>query len=45
MVSMYGNTGMNFFGSFYGKDIPTFYDVSEANKVYDLVTELRQKVS
>ena len=45
MVSMYGNSGMDFFGSFYGKDILTFYDLSEANKVYDLVTRLRQQVS
>ena len=45
MVSMYANSGMDFFGGFYGKDVPTFYDISEANKVYDLVTDLRQKIN
>lgn len=43
IVSMYGNTGMDFFGSFYGKDVPTFYDIPEADTVYSLVSDLRKK--
>lgn len=38
---MYGNTGMDLFGSIYGKDVPTFYDIKEIDKVYKLVNELR----
>ncbi len=41
--SMYANTGMDFFGSFYGQDVPTFYDIKDANKVYEMVNELRNK--
>lgn len=41
MASMYGNTGMDFFGSFGGVDILTFYDIKDADKVYELVSELR----
>lgn len=39
----YGNTGMDFFTSFYGGDVPTFYDIKDAQKVYELVNELRKK--
>jgi len=43
MVSMYGNTGMDFFGSFGGADIPTFYDIKDVNKVHEIVNELRNR--
>lgn len=43
MVGMYENTGMDFFASFYGKDVPTFYDIKEAEKVYQIVSDLRNK--
>ena len=43
MVSMYGNTGMDFFGSFWGADIPTFYDIKDVNKVHEIVNELRNR--
>jgi hypothetical protein len=36
---MYGNTGMDFFGSFYGQSAPTFYDIKDADRVYRLVKE------
>ncbi len=39
--SMYGNAGMDFFGSFYYKGAPVFYDVKEAQKVYDIVNDIR----
>jgi hypothetical protein len=38
---MYGNSGMDFFGSSYGKDVPIFYDIEEIERVYRLVNELR----
>jgi hypothetical protein len=43
MAAWYANTGMEFFGGFYGADVPTFYDIPDANSVYRLVTELRNK--
>jgi len=43
MSSMYGNTGMELFGAAYGQDVPVFYDIKEANKVYNLVMGLRTK--
>jgi len=43
MVSMYGNTGMDFFGSFGGADVTTFYDIKGVNKVHDIVNELRNR--
>lgn len=43
IASLYGNTGMEFFGSFYGQDAPAFYDISNANKVYELVSQLREE--
>lgn len=39
---MYSNTGMDFFGAGYGKDVPTFYDIDDIDSVYRLVNELRQ---
>ena len=39
--SMYANTGLDFFGLFYGKDVPTFYDIKEAQRVYDMVINMR----
>jgi len=41
--SMYANTGMGFFGWGYGKEVPTFYDIKDVDKVFDLVNELRNK--
>lgn len=38
---MYGNSGMDFFCSSYGKDVPTFYDIEEIEQVYRLINELR----
>jgi len=43
MVSMYGNTGVDFFGTFYGQEVPVFYDIKEVDKVYNMVNELRRK--
>ena len=41
MISMYGNTGMDIFGSFGGADIPAFYDIKDVNKVHQIVNGLR----
>lgn len=41
--AMYGNTGMDFFVSFYGQDVPAFYDIKDVNKVYDIVNGLRKQ--
>jgi hypothetical protein len=41
MISMYSNTGMDFFGSFGGVDSPTFYDIKDVNKVHEIVNQLR----
>jgi len=43
MGSMYGNTGMDFFASFFGKDVPTFHDIKDAEQVYRVVNDLRNK--
>jgi hypothetical protein len=43
MFTMYGNTGMDSFGSFYGQDVPVFYDIKDVNKVYDIVNGLRKQ--
>jgi len=40
-ASMYGNTGLDFFTSFYGSTAPTFYDVKNAEQVYEQVMNLR----
>jgi hypothetical protein len=42
-LSCYGNTGMDFFGSFYAHDIPIFYDISNVNQVCELVNGIRNK--
>jgi hypothetical protein len=42
LASMYANTGLDFFGSFYGEDVPTFYDIKDVGKVYEMVNELRR---
>lgn len=39
----YGNTGMDFFTPFSGGGVPTFYDIKDARKVYELVNDLRKK--
>ncbi len=43
MVAIYANTGMEIFSAVYGQDVPTFYDIKEADKVNDLVMKLRNK--
>lgn len=43
MSSMYANTGMDFFGPFSGGDAPAFFDIKDANRVYQLVTDLRNR--
>jgi len=40
---MYGNSGMDFFGTAYGQDVPVFYDIKDANKVYNIVNDLRKQ--
>lgn len=40
---MYENSGMEFFGSRYSKQVPTFYDIKEVEKVNHLVNELSRK--
>jgi hypothetical protein len=39
-AGMYSNTGMEFFGGFYGSQAPTFYDIQDARTVHDLVNKL-----
>lgn len=41
--SFYSNTGLDFLGSFYGQECPTFYDIKDAERVYQLVNELRKR--
>jgi len=43
MSAMYGNTGLDCFGSFYGQDLPVFYDIKDADRVHGIVNELRNK--
>ena len=43
LATLYGNTGLDFFAAYYGMNAPTFYDIPEANNVYDLVNDLRNK--
>ena len=43
MISIYGNTGIDFFGSDHGRDVPTFYDINNVDEVYRLVNDLRLK--
>lgn len=42
-ASMYANTGLDFFGWFYGSDPPTFHDIRDADRVHDLVSSLRNR--
>lgn len=42
-VTMYGNTGLEFFGAMYGESPVVFYDIKEASEVYNLVNELRNR--
>jgi hypothetical protein len=42
LTSMYDNTGMDFFGSFSGQSVPTFFDIKDAEEVYRLVTTDRK---
>jgi hypothetical protein len=41
MASMYSNTGLDFFGSAYGVNVPTFYDIQKVNEVYQLVNDVK----
>lgn len=41
-VGMYQNTGMEFFGANYGTIVPAFYDVPDAQRVYELVNGQRK---
>ena len=41
--SMYENTGLEFMMMGLGREAPLFYNIDDAKKVYDLVTELRVK--
>jgi len=38
--SWYANTGMDFFSSQYGREVPTFYDIKDVNRVYKMVNEM-----
>jgi len=42
---MYGNTGMDGFGSYYGVPVPVFYDVDEADKVYQTVVQIQHEAA
>jgi len=39
-ASTYANSGMDFFGGFYGSQAPAFYDIKDAREVHDLVNKL-----
>jgi hypothetical protein len=39
LASMYDNTGMDFFGAFYGTPPPAFHAIPDAERVYRLVAE------
>jgi hypothetical protein len=39
LAAMYENTGMDFFGAFYGAPPPSFHAIPEAERVYRLVAE------
>lgn len=38
---MWGNSGMEFFNSHYRKDVPSFYDIQDAEEVYRIASELK----
>ena len=42
-ASAFGNTGWDFFGGFYGAEVPTFYDVNGASQVVELVNSLKRR--
>lgn len=39
LTNLYDNTGMDFFGAFYGTPPPTFHGIEDAERVYRLVAE------
>ena len=41
MTTAYGNSGMDFLTGFYSGDVPSFYDIHDADSVYDLANRLR----
>ena len=41
MTTAYGNSGMDFLTGFYSGDVPAFYDIHDADSVYDLANKLR----
>ncbi|MCM8813347.1 MAG: hypothetical protein NC924_05350 [Candidatus Omnitrophica bacterium] len=41
--AFYGNTGLDFFGDFYGPAVPVFYDIADVHAVYTLVNDLRNE--
>lgn len=43
MVGMYDNSGMELLGSFYGSTLAAFHDIKEAEQVFQLLSELRNK--
>ena len=42
LAGMYANTGMEFFGGFYGPAAPTFFDIQNAAEVYKIVQDQRK---
>lgn len=44
-ATMYGNTGMDFFASYYGVSAPAFYDIKDVESVYQQVNNLRNNQS
>jgi hypothetical protein len=41
VAAMYSNTGLDFLGGFYGMEAPAFYDINDADSVFDLANSLR----
>ncbi len=42
LFGAYLNSGMDFLGSFYGVDVPIFFDIAGAQEVYQLVNGIRK---
>lgn len=42
-VATYQNTGMDWFGSYYGQSALAFYDIRDAQSVYELVNRVRSE--
>lgn len=42
MAAMCENTGLDFFGSFYGEQPPAFHSIRDAEKVYRMVADIQQ---